>query len=73
MGGVFSFSGFVKIIDPWGTAYKIQDYLMAMGDPMTAFMSLAFIVSVVLAATELTVGLGLLLGIRLRETQLSLP
>ena len=67
VGGVFSFSGFVKIIDPWGTAYKIQDYLMAMGDPMTAFMSLAFIVSVVLAATELTVGLGLLLGIRLRE------
>ncbi|MBP5307117.1 MAG: DoxX family membrane protein [Paludibacteraceae bacterium] len=70
VGGVFTFSGFVKIIDPWGTAYKIQDYLMAMGEPMTIFMSWAFIASVILAATELTVGLGLLLGIRLRENTL---
>lgn len=56
----FIFSGFVKGIDPLGTAYKLHDYFMAFGmewmNPTTT--TLAFI----LCASELSIGLLLFFG-----------
>lgn len=68
LGIVFVFSGFVKAIDPLGSNYKIEDYLHAMGPFMSHFTGIAFIASILLSATELLIGLNLILGVRLKET-----
>ncbi len=62
----FIFSGFVKAVDPLGTQYKIQDYLVAigLGRMMPDFTTLA--TSVLLAATEFFLGICLLFAIRRR-------
>lgn len=56
VAAVFIFSGFVKLVDPSGTAYKIQDYLetIHLGLPLW----LAMLGSVTLGTTELVLGLN---------------
>ena len=61
VGAVFVFSGFVKAVDPLGTAYRIQDYLTAFG--LTELFPLALPGAVGLVAAELILGILLLLGI----------
>jgi len=61
--GVFIFSGFVKLVDPLGFTYKIQDYLTAFGPFFETFSFLALPVSVLLSALEFLIGINLLLGI----------
>ena len=60
VGGVFIFSGFTKAIDPWGTCYKITDYLNALG--LDSWTSTALIIAVALAALEFVLGMCLALG-----------
>ena len=60
VGGVFIFSGFTKAVDPWGTCYKIIDYLNAMG--LESWTSTALIIAVALAALEFVLGMCLALG-----------
>ena len=66
MGAVFIFSGFVKAIDPWGSAYKFSDYFEAFG--MDFLMPLSFAFALILSTTELTIGLNLFFRIRMKET-----
>ena len=61
VGMVFVFSGFVKSIDPLGTAYKIGDYLHSFGLDVFRFLSLP--ASIGLSAIEMLIGLLLLVGI----------
>ncbi|MBP1617508.1 MAG: hypothetical protein H6Q14_1335 [Bacteroidetes bacterium] len=61
LGTTFLFSGFVKAVDPLGTAYKIQDYLTAIG--MTSLHSIALPVSIGLCVMEFLLGAWLLLGL----------
>ena len=62
----FILSGFVKAVDPLGTQYKIQDYLVAMGlgRLIPDFMTLS--ASVLLSTLEFILGICLLFAIRRR-------
>ena len=57
----FIFSGFVKLVDPRGFEYKLEDYLISFGMPDLFFLALPF--AVALSTIELTLGIFLLLGI----------
>lgn len=60
VGGLFVFSGFTKAVDPWGTCYKITDYLNAMG--MEQWGDTALFLAVALAALEFMVGMAIVVG-----------
>lgn len=59
-GGLFIYSGFVKGIDPWGTLFKIEEYLAAFGLPLS--FSLIRLGVFGLCAVEFVVGCFLLMG-----------
>ncbi|MGV8137416.1 MAG: BT_3928 family protein [Mangrovibacterium sp.] len=60
-GLVFMFSGFIKGIDPWGSAYKFTDYFNAWG--MDLLSPLAFPLGVLLSASEFIIGLALTMNV----------
>jgi uncharacterized membrane protein YphA (DoxX/SURF4 family) len=61
LGAVFVFSGFVKAVDPWGSAYKIMEYLASFG--FSGFDFSAIPLAFVQASVEFGIGACLLLGI----------
>lgn len=61
VGGLFTFSGIVKAVDPLGTAYKIDDYLIEMG--LTQWMALSLPLSLLMVVGEFVLGMLLLLGL----------
>lgn len=63
-GTVFMFSGFVKAVDPWGTAYKIEEYLSAfsMGWLSENISFLPITVSVILCCAEFMLGVLMFFG-----------
>jgi uncharacterized membrane protein YphA (DoxX/SURF4 family) len=68
LGLVFVFSGFVKGVDPMGTAYKIEDYLIVYGAQWAEPMALTM--SVLLCAFEFSLGIYLLLNLKPKTTTL---
>lgn len=61
LGVTFIFSGFVKAVDPFGTAYKITDYLSAFNLSSLSFLSLPG--SVFLCGLEFAMGACMLFGL----------
>ena len=70
LGVVFVFSGFVKAVDPLGSAYKFSDYFTAFKLGFLDFISLPL--GVLLSAFEMVLGIILILGYRRRITYIVL-
>lgn len=60
LGAVFLFSGFTKGVDPWGSLYKVNDYLAALGISMPG--SVVLVGVFLLCIIEFLIGMSLLLG-----------
>lgn len=63
-GLVFIFSGFVKAVDPMGTAYKIEEYLNAFG--FSALLNCDYLtlgLSILLCTAEFMIGISVLFHI----------
>ncbi len=59
-GGVFILSGFTKSIDPWGTIFKVNDYLAVLG--IDLWPNLRLVVVFALCALEFFIGVMVLTG-----------
>ena len=66
LGLTFIFSGFVKGIDPWGSAYKFTDYFNAFQMPWLT--GLAFALGILLAAAEFFLGVAMIFNFFIRIT-----
>lgn len=62
IGGVFILSGLTKGIDPWGTYYKMNEYLMAMHLPIMEWGNTVLVMVFILFTVEFLTGLSLVLG-----------
>jgi len=62
LGCLFLFSGFVKGVDPIGTAYRVEDYFIAYGTEW--MMPAAIVLSFILNAAELVLGALLLFNVK---------
>ncbi len=64
VGLVFIFSGFVKSVDPYGTAYKITEYIgvFGFGSLLELMPWLPIVISIILCGLEFVLGLLLVSG-----------
>lgn len=66
VGLVFIFSGFVKGVDPLGTAFRIEDYFVAFGIPWAGQFALG--IAIFLCMLEFVLGVSLLLNLWIKKT-----
>lgn len=76
VGGLFIFSGLIKINDPVGTAIKLEEYFEVFAGDFSSFFLIfkpyALLLSILLSALEIILGVALLLRWKLRPILISL-
>ncbi|MFZ9235590.1 MAG: BT_3928 family protein [Algoriphagus sp.] len=72
VGGLFVFSGLIKINDPVGTAIKLEEYFDVFSNDIAPFFHhfkpYSLPIAVFLVVSEVVLGIMLLMGVRLKET-----
>ena len=72
VGGLFIFSGLVKMNDPVGFSFKLEEYFSEEVLNLPIFEPLALPLAIILVAVEVLLGLALLLGLWKRAVLLLL-
>ncbi|MFT7419778.1 MAG: hypothetical protein ACI9QN_000696 [Arcticibacterium sp.] len=75
VGVEFVFSGFVKVVDPYGTGLKLQEYFEVFAGDLPAFSGLfelmaqqSQLLSLIFCASELILGVALLFSFKMSKT-----
>ena len=72
VGGLFIFSGLIKVNDPVGTAIKLEEYFDVFSNDIAgffyAFKPFALYIATALVVAEVVLGLMLILGVKLKQT-----
>lgn len=68
LSATFIFSGIVKLIDPVGTQYKIEDYAQAFGLSSLALGYVPLLLSVALGLMEFDLGINFFFGLHRKRT-----
>jgi len=71
-GVLFIFSGFVKLVDPLGSAYKFEEYFGADVLNLEFLIPYALPFAIILIFTELLLGIAILIGYKTKLTLWSL-
>ena len=71
-GALFIFSGFVKLVDPLGSAYKFEEYFGADVLNLEFLIPFALPFAIILIIVELVLGVALLIGYKTKITLWSL-
>ncbi|MGY6648353.1 BT_3928 family protein [Wenyingzhuangia sp. IMCC45574] len=72
VGALFIFSGFVKLVDPLGSAYKFEEYFGADVLNLEFLVPYALPFAILLILVELLLGIALLIGFKTKLTVWSL-
>ncbi len=68
VGALFIFSGFIKLNDPLGFSYKLQEYFSAEVLGLEFLAPYALLIAIVLVVVEVLLGISLLLGYQKKIT-----
>lgn len=68
VGALFIFSGLIKLNDPVGFAFKLEEYFSPAVFDISFLMPLALAISIIIVIAEVLLGLALLLGYKTKLT-----